>query len=59
MISLALLMRSAKGLLGSVPLHIESSVTLIGIPNLECAVLPLGSNKAAIMARLVDGNKRW
>ena len=55
---LTLLIRSAKGLLGSIPLHTESlgsiplhtesSVTLTGIQNLKCAVLPLGSNKVAM-----------
>ena len=47
MISLALLSSAARSLSGAIEQN-EFSVKLIGIINLECAVLPPGSNSAAI-----------
>jgi hypothetical protein len=39
-ISFALITNNAKGVPGSIP-HVEDSSMIIGMPNLECAVLPL------------------
>ncbi|KAK9740195.1 hypothetical protein RND81_03G018200, partial [Saponaria officinalis] len=47
-ISFVLINSSVSSVLGFIPGHVEFSVTLIGMPNLEWAVLPPGSKIAAI-----------